>query len=637
MTTAAAIPWSNANQMCLAAEFDRLKRRLDPDGSGGSQDRIDRLRASMDSQPAIDQLASLFGLSPFERDILLLAAGIEMDSGLAAQCRQAVSGAVRATLTFSVAIAALEGSHWSALTLARPLRRYRLVEMESGYGVTSAPLRIDERILHYLAGVNLPEARLQPFLRSGDIPDCIAEDHRALAEESLRLLSADFGQPPVLHFCGDDPLGHEDAALLTAAATGRRLFAMKPHDLPSPGADLDYLQMLLEREAVLLPGALLIQCASDGLTPSARHLAENLSGIVMLASREPLHVERPFVRLDAGRPKPAAQRRIWEDALGVAAADHREAIDMVSAQFRLSARTIQATSARIAASDNGGADLWHVCRSLARPRLENLAQRLNCGLGWDDLVLPEPQTQALRHLAVQVRYRMKVHEDWGFSTKGSRGLGLSALFCGDSGTGKTMAAEVLATELDLDLYRIDLSAVVSKYIGETEKNLKQVFDAAEEGGAVLLFDEADALFGKRSDVKDSRDRYANIEVGYLLQRMEAYQGLAILTSNLKSTMDRAFQRRLRATINFPFPDVVQREAIWKRVFPAGTPTRNVDAKKLAQLNVAGGSIRNIALNAAFFAAAAGGPVEMAHLVRAARLEAEKIERPLAEAEIRGWT
>jgi SpoVK/Ycf46/Vps4 family AAA+-type ATPase len=231
---------------------------------------------------------------------------------------------------------------------------------------------------------------------------------------------------------------------------------------------------------------------------------------------------------------------------------------------------------------------------------------------------------------------MKVYETWGFSAKGRRGLGVSALFTGESGTGKTLGAEVLAHELGLDVYRIDLSAVVSKYIGETEKNLKQVFDAAEEGGVLLLFDEADALFGKRGDVKDSHDRYANIEVGYLLQRMETYQGLAILTTNLKSALDKAFQRRLRFTVNFPFPDATQREAIWRRIFPAATPTLNLDPKKLSQLNVPGGNIRNIALNAAFLAAQAGKPVEMAHVAEAAGLEAQKIERPLSGSEVRGW-
>ena len=268
--------------------------------------------------------------------------------------------------------------------------------------------------------------------------------------------------------------------------------------------------------------------------------------------------------------------------------------------------------------------------------MENLAQRIVPMSGWEDLVLPEPQVQALRQVASQMRHRMTVHETWGFSLKGRRGLGVTALFAGESGTGKTLAAEVLARELALELYRVDLSAVVSKYIGETEKNLKQVFDAAEEGGVLLLFDEADALFGKRSEVKDSHDRYANIEVSYLLQRMEAYQGLAILTTNSKSALDKSFQRRLRFTVSFPFPDSTQREAIWLRIFPDTTPTQGLDYARLAQLNVAGGNIRNIALNASFLAAASGTPVQMVHVLQAAKMEAQKIERPISEAEIRGW-
>jgi SpoVK/Ycf46/Vps4 family AAA+-type ATPase len=199
-----------------------------------------------------------------------------------------------------------------------------------------------------------------------------------------------------------------------------------------------------------------------------------------------------------------------------------------------------------------------------------------------------------------------------------------------------MAAEVLARELALDLYRIDLSAVVSKYIGETEKNLARVFDGAEAGGAILLFDEADALFGKRSEVKDSHDRYANIEVSYLLQRMESYRGLAILTTNRKSALDEAFLRRLRFAVEFPFPDAAAREEIWRRVFPPATPTRRLEAAKLARLNVAGGNIRNIALGAAFLAAEEGAPVEMGHLLAAARSEYAKLEKALGEGEIRGW-
>src|SRR5262249_35465191 len=245
-------------------------------------------------------------------------------------------------------------------------------------------------------------------------------------------------------------------------------------------------------------------------------------------------------------------------------------------------------------------------------------------------------SEALHRIAAHVRHRAKVYEDWGFAARSSRGPGISALFAGPSGTGKTMAAEVLAGELRLDLYRIDLSSVVSKYIGETEKNLRRIFDAAEEGGAVLLFDEADALFGKRSEVKDSHDRYANIEVGYLLQRMEAYRGLAVLTTNLKNSLDPAFLRRIRFVVQFPFPDALQRAEIWRRVFPPNTPTEGLDINVLARLNVAGGNIRNIALNAAFLAADAGEPVRMAHLLQAAQSEYAKPEKPLTEVETAGW-
>ena len=246
------------------------------------------------------------------------------------------------------------------------------------------------------------------------------------------------------------------------------------------------------------------------------------------------------------------------------------------------------------------------------------------------------QKDTLRQLASQARHRLVVYEDWGFAARGRRGLGISALFAGASGTGKTLAAEVLAKELRLDLFRIDLSAVVSKYIGESEKNLRQVFDAAEEGGVVLLFDEADALFGKRAEVKDSHDRYANIEVSYLLQRMENFQGIAVLTTNLKSSLDKAFQRRLRFSIDFPFPGPQEREAIWRRVFPAAAPASGLDFERLAQLNMTGGNIRNIALNAAFLAAEAGGSIRMQDVLQATRQEAIKTERPLAENEIRGW-
>jgi SpoVK/Ycf46/Vps4 family AAA+-type ATPase len=276
----------------------------------------------------------------------------------------------------------------------------------------------------------------------------------------------------------------------------------------------------------------------------------------------------------------------------------------------------------VAAGEPLPAAVRNACRHSGRRKLDDLAECIATSATWDDLVLPEAQVSALRQIAAQVRRCARVYEDWGFGRRNGRGLGVAALFCGGSGTGKTLAAEVLASELGLDLYRIDLSSVVSKYIGETEKNLRRVFDA---------------LFGKRSDVKDSHDRYANIEVSYLLQRMEAHRGLAVLTTNLKSALDPSFQRRLRFIVHFPFPDARQREAIWRRSFPAVAPTSGLDFSKLARLNVAGGSVRNIALNAAFLAADGGEPIAMHHLLAAAQAEGAKIERQLSDAETRGWT
>jgi hypothetical protein len=632
--------WIEANQAYLVAEFARLKRLLDPTSSEVSIVGLEDARAALEAPPAIERLSELFDLSAFERDVLLLCAGVEMDSKIAAQCGDAQGHSQRTYVTFGLAMAALPRPHWTALAPVRPLRRSRLVEVGAGHGLTSAPLRIDERILHYLAGVNLLDQRLEPLVQAGLCPEFITEKHTVVARRVMRIIETDYGHLPILHLCGNDPHGQEDTAALTAHFVGRYLFVVRGEDIPIPGPDLDQFAMLWARETLLLPAALLVQCGSGGLTPPARRLAETLPGIVFLASREPARLNRPFLRFDVDKPEPHEQRQLWENALGTSAVNFNGTLDTVSQQFILSAREIGSRGSRLRQDKDSAQpqDLWNECRSLARPKLDELAQRIAPTAGWDDLVLPEPQIQTLRQIASHVRHRMKVYQTWGFAAKDRRGLGISALFAGESGTGKTMAAEVLARELDLDLYRIDLSAVVSKYIGETEKNLKQVFDAAEEGGVLLLFDEADALFGKRSDVKDSHDRYANIEVSYLLQRMESYQGLAVLTTNFKSSMDRAFQRRLRFTVNFPFPDAAQREAIWMRIFPAKTPTQGLDYRRLAQLNIAGGNIRNIALNAAFLAAAAGNgkAVVMEHLVQAAKLEAQKIERPLSATEIRGW-
>jgi SpoVK/Ycf46/Vps4 family AAA+-type ATPase len=328
------------------------------------------------------------------------------------------------------------------------------------------------------------------------------------------------------------------------------------------------------------------------------------------------------------RPAPAEQRAAWAHHLG---ADAGAAPSILAAQFDLGVIDIQAIAAR------GRRDLdslWNACRERTRPALDALTTRVDPKAWFSDLVLPARELELLRQIAGQVRARARVYDDWGFRDRMNRGLGISALFSGESGTGKTMAAEVLANELSLDLYRIDLSAVVSKYIGETEKNLRQVFDAAEGGGAILFFDEADALFGRRSEVKDAHDRYANIEVSYLLQRMESYRGVAILATNMKQAMDTAFLRRLRFIVEFPFPAAVERETLWRNALPDGVPQQAIDHARLARLHLTGGNIHAIALNAAFLAARHDTPVTMRMLFDASRTELRKIGRPINEADLR---
>ena len=627
MSFAPVVQWVNANQQYLVQAFAELRRELGDE----SVDTASSNRKPLVPPPAIDVLAQAFGLTDFEREVVLLCAGVELDSALARRCSEISGTPQRMPVTFSLAMSALSDAHWSAVAPASPLRRYRLVEMEPACGVTTVPLRIDERILHYIAGVNQLDQRLENILVRKSVPDRLADAHWDLVTKTIQPISGVMPRDAILHFFGDDADGQESIAALIAARANRQLFVLHLEDMPPAGAEMNQFLDLWTREALLIPALLLLQCGDGSPGAAARRLAERLPAPLMIAGRDPLTLSHSFAQYEANKAGPAGQKRLWQLALGAAAAKMRPIVDEISAHFRLSAGTISTLAAATAS-----ADLWDACRAVSRPRLESLAERIAPVAGWDDLVLPALQKQMLRNLAAQARHRMTVYEDWGFAARGRRGLGLSALFCGQSGTGKTYAAEVIANELNVDLYRIDLSTVVSKYIGETEKNLRQVFDAAENGGVLLLFDEADALFGKRSEVKDSHDRYANIEVSYLLQRMESFQGLSILTTNQKDLLDRAFQRRLRFIIDFPFPDAAQREAIWTQIFPSQTPTLDLEPSRLATLNMTGGNIRNIAINAAFLAVDSGGKVTMRHVLQATHLEALKIERPLSPRETAGW-
>ena len=638
--------WTAANQALLVAEFARLKALLAGKPVEAARLQVEACRAALSAPAAIDLLSERFGLSGFERDLLLLAAGVEMDTALAALCAGGSGSASGhgAWATFSVALAVLPEPHWSALTPMRPLRRWHLVEADEGTALVAARLRIDERVLHYIAGVNGLDARLRPLLRVMAEPATLADAQHAAGRALVDALArhSDQALPPLVQLWGNDAHGQRDVAAFVAARAGLTLYLMAAADIPAAAADAEALATLWEREAALLDAALLVEVGdAAAATPGVRRFVEQATGVLLVALREPLELDRDDLRQRIDKPDGGDQWLLWRRLLD--ADDAAQQLADAGAGYRLSAHDVRRVAARLRACAGDAGDAGHAldaqrrfCRELACRRLDSLAQRITPSFGWHDLVLPPPQIQALRQIASQVRHRATVYERWGFAAHSARGLGLAVLFAGDSGTGKTMAAEVLARELGLELLRIDLASVVSKYIGETEKNLARIFDAAEDGGAILLFDEADALFGRRSEVKDSHDRYANIEVSYLLQRMEAYRGLAILTTNQKAALDTAFQRRLRMVVNFPFPDAAERREIWCRVFPAATPTAALDAAKLAKLHMSGGQIRNIALNAAFHAAEAGEPLGMAHLLRAAHTEAAKRDRPIADAEIRGW-
>jgi hypothetical protein len=627
--------WTESNQRYLAAEFARLKAQLSGADPQAAREGVRDAHASLPEPAAIDQLAETFGLSAFERDLLLLCAGVEMDAELAACCAAGAAG--RPYATFALSLAALTEPHWSAVTPVRPLRLWRLIEIRDDQPLAGGRLSIDERVLHYLAGVNYLDTRLRPLLRLHAPPGAMADGHLRVVDAVVAALEGD-ETIPVPQLLGDDAAGQRDVAAAVADRLGLQLHLLRAADIPTGLHELNALAILWQREGALLGSALLID-GEDGATGAAR-FAQRRVGLTFMGARDPVPLQRPTLHFAVHKPGAADQRRLWAQALGPESVRLNGALDGIATHFRLSADTIarmgEAIRPALAASPAPDAALWHACRTSVCTRLDDLAQRVEPAAQWDDLVLPEPQKAMLRQIAMHVKHRFMVYDAWGFAAKGTRGLGISALFAGESGTGKTMAAEVLANELHLDLYRIDLAAAVSKYIGETEKNLKRVFDAAEDSGAILLFDEADALFGKRSEVKDSHDRYANLEVSYLLQRMDAYRGLAILTTNLKDVLDSAFLRRLRFVVQFPFPDVRQREQIWRGIFPPATPLDGVDCAKLARLSMPGGGIRNIAMNAAFLAAEAGAPVAMPHLLQAARSEAAKRERALSDAETREW-
>jgi ATPase family associated with various cellular activities (AAA) len=608
----------------------------------------------MNPPPALILLSQKFGLSRFEQQVLLLCVAMELDPGMARLCAKAQDNPHQPYPTFALALSLFDEPAWDAVSWESPLRYWRLIEiLQSGVRpLTSSALRAEERIVNYIKGLNTLDDRLESLLTPLETEKWDVElppSQQVVVETIIQQLQqiARGQRLPVIQLVGADTQSKQLVAQQVAAQMDRYVYRLPVELLATQASELETIARLWQRESLLLPLGLYLDAQEvdgksiEGQALPLHRFLNRSGGLLFLGTREARqNLGLPTITVDIDKPTPAEQQALWEAVL-VSSVPEYSAI--LAGQFNLNFETIGQIAETVQEIPptplNKGGDeiqnrLWSACLASTRPQLDSLAQRLNPKATWDDIVLAPDETNLLHQIADQIRQRSQVYRNWGFDKRMNRGMGISALFAGESGTGKTMAAEVIANNLQLNLYRIDLSAVVNKYIGETEKNLRRLFDAAEDGGAILFFDEADALFGKRSEVRDSHDRHANIEVNYLLQRMEAYRGLAILATNLKSSLDQAFMRRLRFIVNFTFPGVAERKVMWEKVFPQEAPTEDLDFNRLARLNLTGASIHNVALNAAFLAAQAGTPVTMAQVLAAARSEFRKLDRPVNEGDFR---
>ena len=687
--------WSEVNSHYLLKNVTLLQQFLDqqwqhqqnPDGVDPPKKTLTLEIADFSPPTALEQIYRNFELSNFEVYLLLMGVGMAVFPQFSSLCAKLHQNPQMAYPTFALGLELFPHAHWSAFTPHSPLRRWQLLQVGTGAVVTQCPLQIDESILHYLMGEPYQDDRLSHLIKT--LPNHGTEDlspsHQEIVQELVAIVNREDSfldisslGSSIVQLCGWESADKREIARAACTQMNRPVKVLLADRLPTDRDNITYIIHRWQREFALTQSLLFLDCDGVNLSNPAKleiilQFIGDLNTPLIISTEERIYNPRtPLIAFDVPPLTYQEQLTLWQTHLGDVATEMNGQVEAIVSQFNLSPKAIKTACHHLhnssgqlvkkepellseqadttsnenptegnesipsPESDRTAKHLWNICRTMARPRLDDMAQRMDTKATWDDLVLPEQQLKTLQEIAAQFRQRSKVYQQWGFASKNNRGLGMTSLFAGPSGTGKTMASEVLAQEFNLDLYRIDLSTVVSKYIGETEKNLRRIFDAAESGGAVLLFDEADSLFGKRTEVKDSHDRHANVEVSYLLQRMEAYQGLAILTTNLRGALDQAFLRRIRFIISFPFPDIKSRQEIWTHIFPKQTPTEGLNHKKLAKLGVAGGNIKNIALNAAFIAADAGEPVMMKHILEASYSEYIKIEKPLTDSEIKGW-
>jgi hypothetical protein len=501
------------------------------------------------------------------------------------------------------------------------LRRLRLIERSDGAGGELHESRqtwaIAPRVLAWLHGDGGVDPELASCARvaEGSAMDdvIVADETRERAREAVRAPGA------VVVACGARGLGRRTLLAAAAREAGIAVLEIDARRIPASAA----AWKAIARECRLLGRTPLVAHADEELGRMGEQLAPELDTTILVTTAGAMpRWDRPAIAVELHAPTMAQRARLWAAAMpGAAADDLARQYPLAPALVHAAARAIRARAHGRAV---GPADVRAGVRAVVDDRFGELARRVEVTQTWDDLVLGPDQLDAIAELCARIRQRATVYETWGFAAKVGKGLGVTALFSGPPGTGKTMVAGLIARELGLELILVDTARVTSKYIGDTEKHLGALFDAAEAAGAILLFDEADALFGKRTEIRSSHDRYANLETGYLLQRLEHFTGICLLTSNHETHLDPAFQRRLAVHVRFELPDEPERAALWRAMLPTGAPVApGVDLATLARrFGLAGGHIRNAALRAAFLAAEEGAAISPAHLEHASRLELE---------------
>jgi hypothetical protein len=598
-----------------------------------------RAKSLQPAPPALERLRTAFGLGDFEQQLVMLAFALETDALVAQWIAQATGEREASGLPLGLAHVVLQGENWHASSPLAPLRRWHILNAVAPAPRAQLRLRLADNVTDAMLGLSGQDVALAPvaapLIGSAGVS---AERVRELAT-ALALRGADGLSPVVI---GRWPGGMGSVAAL-AEQLGLRPYRLDASRLAAAGERLVMLQRLWERDMALLPVLAIVEqpVEPDAIAALAEFCSDLASHVVIIGEAAPAGLRRAVQRV-ALKPASAADTvALWRQALGAkASARLNGSVERVATHFALAPGAIAAAAAQARNAIESAADevsaerlLWAACGQAAWPEPGPLASVIEPQVAWPDLVVPRAVQEDLQALVRQVRHAATVFEQWGFAPVASRGRGLLALFAGPSGTGKTLAAEVIAAELQLPLVKADFSQLQSKWVGETPKRVGRLFDALETGGAVLLIDEADGLIGRRGAVVEANDRHANVEVGYFLQRLEVFRGLAILTTNMKSAIDEAFLRRFRFVVDFPMPVLNERTAIWRRVFPAGAPQQGVDIDALARLPLSGGAIRNVALNAAFLAAEAEQAITQSHIVAALRAEYRKLERSGAEIDI----